>query len=32
MITDIGTFIFAFVTIGLILLAIQLLLKRPQQT
>ena len=29
---SLGTFIFAFVTIGLILLAIQLLLKRNQQT
>ena len=29
---SLGTFIFVFVTIGLILLAIQLLLKRPQQT
>ena len=28
---SLGTFIFAFVTIGLILLAIQLLLKRPHQ-
>jgi hypothetical protein len=28
---SLGTFIFVFVTIGLILLAIQLLLKRPQQ-